>query len=56
MRDPVTLEGTRVRLGPLGLQHADGRWHAGRFAEKITYDPTADGCATRVVVTPRFTG
>jgi RimJ/RimL family protein N-acetyltransferase len=31
--EPVTLEGTHVRLEPVGLHHLDGLWHAGRFPE-----------------------
>ena len=30
---PVTLDGTHVRLEPVNRGHVDGLWHAGRFPE-----------------------
>jgi RimJ/RimL family protein N-acetyltransferase len=34
---PVTLEGERVRLEPLGRHHVDGLWEAGRYEQIWTY-------------------
>jgi RimJ/RimL family protein N-acetyltransferase len=31
--EPVTLDGTHVRLEPVGAHHVDGLWHAGRYPE-----------------------
>ena len=37
--EPVTLEGTHVRLEPATPDHVDGLWHAGRFPELWRYRP-----------------